>query len=73
MLFTIVCYTCGKVIEDKKEEYDRLVSLQNEFKSFNKCENKDQLEIFKKLGIKRYCCKKFFLTNVSLYDYIKKY
>jgi DNA-directed RNA polymerase subunit N len=74
MIFPISCYTCGKIIEDKKELYDKLVLEQkNDNKKYNKCNNKNQEEIFKKIGIKRYCCKKFFLTNVSIFDFIKHY
>lgn len=71
MLFPIACYTCGKIIEDKKEEYDKLIKDKNN--GVNKYKNDSQIEVFKKLKINRYCCKKFFMTNVSIYDFIKEY
>ena len=59
MLFPIRCYGCSKIIGDKYKKYKEL-SLKTDKK------------IWEKLKIKRYCCKKIFLSEIVLYEKIIK-
>ena len=54
MLVPIRCFTCGGLIADKFEDF------QNEAKS-----GENSAEILDSLGIKRYCCRRMFLTTLE--------
>lgn len=54
MIIPVRCFTCGKVIGDKWEEFQEMVNR-----------GKSKAEALDKLGIKRYCCRTIFLTHVS--------
>lgn len=64
MLIPIRCFTCGKVIANKYEEYLELTNNDNEL-------NDNKVEIFKKLKLKRYCCRRMLLTNIDIIDKLK--
>jgi DNA-directed RNA polymerase subunit N len=51
--FPVRCFTCGAVIGDLYEEYKRL------------CAEKSPKEALDELGIKRYCCRRMFLSHVE--------
>ncbi len=55
MLFPIRCFTCGKLIGDKYEEYVKLIA-----------EGYTPKEALDELGIRRYCCRRHFLTDVEI-------
>lgn len=57
MIIPIRCFTCGKLIADKWEPFNRM-----------KAEGKDINEIYKELGITRFCCKRMLVTHVNLID-----
>ncbi|MBD3350916.1 MAG: DNA-directed RNA polymerase subunit N [Candidatus Lokiarchaeota archaeon] len=57
MIIPIRCFTCGKLIADKWEDYRRM-----------KIEGKSADEIFKELGITRFCCKRMLVSHVNLID-----
>lgn len=52
MLFPIRCFTCNKVIAGKWDLYQKLVD-----------EGEDVHLVLKKLGIKRACCSRMFITH----------
>ena len=54
MLVPIRCFTCGGLIADKFEDF------QNRSKS-----GENPAEILDSLGIKRYCCRRMFLTTLE--------
>lgn len=54
--------TCGKLLGDKFEEFDRRVASGEEPK-----------KVLDDLGIKRYCCRSVLLTSVDLMDEIIKF
>jgi DNA-directed RNA polymerase subunit N (RpoN/RPB10) len=51
----IRCYTCGKVLGNKWEVIDTLISRGETLK-----------EIYEFLGIRRYCCKRVIMTSVPI-------
>ena len=54
MLIPVRCFTCGKLLADKLEDY------QNKTKS-----GEDPAKILNDLGIERYCCRRMLLTSVE--------
>ncbi len=58
MLMPIRCFTCGAVVADKWEEYDKRVNKNNE----------DPGKVLDDLGVKRYCCRRMFLSNNDLLE-----
>lgn len=73
MIIPIRCFTCGKVMADKIDFYDKeLEKLKTEtkkndtdpkFKNFDKIHTK---EILDKMGLTRYCCRRNMISNVDL-------
>jgi DNA-directed RNA polymerase subunit N len=57
MIIPVRCFTCGKVIADKWEEYKKEVS-----------KGENPAKVLDSLGIKRYCCRRMFLSNVNLIE-----
>jgi len=54
MLVPVRCFTCGKLIADKFEDY------QTKIRS-----DEDPAKVLDSLGIKRYCCRRMLLTSVE--------
>jgi len=50
-------FTCGKLIGDKWEEFARRVR-----------QGEDPKQVLDDLGVKRYCCRRMFLSHVDLID-----
>lgn len=61
-MIPVRCFTCGKVIGDKWEEFKEKVS---------KGENTGK--VLDELGIKRYCCRRIFISHVEVLGEILKY
>jgi DNA-directed RNA polymerase subunit N len=62
VLFPVRCFTCGSLIGDKWEVFIERVS---------KGENPG--EVLDSLGIKRYCCRRMFISHVNLIDEMVMY
>lgn len=62
MSFPIRCFSCGKCIGNMWEIYCSLLEL-----SINLS------DIFKNMGIKRYCCKRMFLGHVEINEKLLAY
>ena len=58
MMMPIRCFSCGAVVADKWEEYDRRVNKEHE----------DSGKVLDSLGVKRYCCRRMFIGNIELID-----
>jgi DNA-directed RNA polymerase subunit N len=58
MMIPVRCFSCGAVIADKWEEYDRRVNHEHE----------DAGTVLDSMGIKRYCCRRMMISNVELID-----
>lgn len=54
MLIPIRCFTCGKLIADKLQEYKDMQQ-----------KNESHEEILNSLGVDRYCCRRMLLTTVE--------
>ncbi|MEM3399698.1 MAG: DNA-directed RNA polymerase subunit N [Candidatus Micrarchaeia archaeon] len=61
-MIPIRCFTCGAVIAHKYEEYKE--RIRNGEKA---------ADVLTDLGIKRYCCRRMFLSHVDLIDEVAKY
>ncbi|MCD6514206.1 MAG: DNA-directed RNA polymerase subunit N [Candidatus Asgardarchaeia archaeon] len=62
MIIPIRCFTCGKVIGHLWEKYAKRVAA-----------GEPPGKVLDDLGIKRYCCRRMFLTHVDLIDEILKF
>lgn len=82
MIIPVRCFTCNKIIGDKYSTY--LLKIED-FKKKNPnpdttidtntiknglVKKSYQGEILDDLGIKRYCCRRMFLTQVDIVDII---
>tara|TARA_B100000900_G_scaffold403748_1_gene411214 strand:+ start:619 stop:825 length:207 start_codon:yes stop_codon:yes gene_type:complete len=57
MLIPVRCWSCGKVIAHKYEEYQNALA-----------EGKDAGEVLDDLGFKMYCCRRMFVGHIDLID-----
>ena len=62
MLIPVRCYTCGKVVGNKWEHFNDLLSKGN-----------TQPQAFELMNLKRYCCKRILLGHVDIIDTLIKY
>lgn len=63
MLIPIRCFTCGKVIANKYGEYSGRIKA-----------GEDPAEVMDSLNIKRYCCRRMFVSSVeTIYQVIPYY
>jgi len=63
MIVPIRCFSCGQLVADQYEQYLKLI----------KEENKTPEQALDTLGIKKYCCRRMFLSHVEAIDEIMKY
>jgi len=61
MIIPVRCFTCGKVIGNKWEKYQQLIT---------EYEEKDVLDM---LGMNRYCCRRMLLTHIELINKLLNY
>ncbi|RLE51256.1 MAG: DNA-directed RNA polymerase subunit N [Candidatus Methanomethylicota archaeon] len=57
MMIPIRCFTCGALIADKYEEFEKRVKA-----------GEHPSKVLDDLGIKRYCCRRMLLSHVELID-----
>ncbi len=62
MIIPIRCFTCGKVIGNKWDEYLKLLS-----------EGKEISAALDELGMKRYCCRRMLISHVDLIEKLLVY
>ncbi len=62
MIIPVRCFTCNKVVGNKWKTFEKLRS-----------ENVSHEDIFKQLGLTRYCCKRMLTTHVELIDKLLLY
>jgi len=63
MIIPVRCFTCGKVIGDKWEEFKERAQEGQE----------DHQDVLDELGITKYCCRTVFLTHVDMLDDVAEY
>ena len=81
MIIPVRCFTCGKVIANKWNAYQRI--LRKYQKEMGKSEEGTILEVESEnmpetpegkalddLGLKRYCCRRMMLSHVDLVEII---
>ncbi|CAE6507566.1 unnamed protein product, partial [Rhizoctonia solani] len=61
-IIPVRCFTCGKVIGDKWEEYVKLLR-----------DDVTEGDAMDQLGLKRYCCRRMVLTHVDLIEKLLQY
>jgi DNA-directed RNA polymerase I, II, and III subunit RPABC5 len=71
MIIPVRCFSCGKVIAHKWEEFCELVGDRDE--DGEPKEGVDVGKILDKLGFNRYCCRRMFLSHVDLIDKLLNY
>ena len=62
MIIPVRCFTCGKVIGDKWEDFARRVK-----------EGEDAGKVLDDLGVTRYCCRRMLLSHVEIIDEIIRF
>jgi len=62
MIIPVRCFTCGKLIGDKWEEFSRRVK-----------NGENPGKVLDDLGITRYCCRRMLLSHVEIIDELIKF
>ncbi|MBS7658220.1 DNA-directed RNA polymerase subunit N [Candidatus Bathyarchaeota archaeon] len=57
MMIPIRCFTCGKLIGDKWEEFSRRIK-----------EGENPKKVLDDLGVTRYCCRRMLISHVEAID-----
>ena len=84
MIIPVRCFTCGNILASKYDKYRELKAQQkqiNDILELNKFVNAKQSnilnndtkmcnELMKQVGLKRYCCKRHFLGQLNILEYI---
>ncbi len=63
MMRPIRCFSCGKPLGDKYEEFERRVKEEGE----------DPEEVLNDMDIDRYCCRRMILTSIDSTEEMMKY
>ena len=62
MIVPVRCFSCGKVIGDKWEEFNQRV------------ENGEiPIDVLDDLGVTRYCCRRMLLSHVEIIDEVIRF
>ena len=61
MIIPMRCFSCGKLIADKWEEFNELLR------------DYDENEALNALGLDRYCCRRMLLTHVDFSDMLLRF
>jgi len=62
MIIPVRCFTCGKLVSDKWEDFEKRVKA-----------GEDPRVVLDSLGVTRYCCRRMLLSHVELIDEILKF
>ena len=73
MIIPVRCFTCSKLIANKYEKYVKMVEEKNKKNKYinNQDSTINNEDIFKKLKLHRYCCRRMMLTHVDLIETLK--
>jgi DNA-directed RNA polymerase subunit N len=62
MIVPVRCFTCGKVVADKYDEFKRRVR-----------QGDDPAVVLDDLGLHRYCCRRMLLSHIDIIDSFMAY
>ena len=62
MIIPVRCFTCGKLIADKWEEFTQRVNA-----------GEDSKKVLDSLGVTRYCCRRMILGHIEISDNILQF
>jgi DNA-directed RNA polymerase subunit N len=62
IIIPVRCFTCGKVVGDKWEDFARRVKA-----------GEDAGKVLDSLGVTRYCCRRMLLSHVDIIDEVLKF
>lgn len=62
MIIPVRCFTCGKLIGDKWEEFARRVKR-----------GENPRKVLDNLGLTRYCCRRMLLSHIEIIDDIIRF
>lgn len=62
MIIPVRCFTCGKVVSDRYEEFVQRVK-----------KGEDPTKVLDSLGLKRYCCRRMMITAYEYIDEVMRY
>lgn len=62
MIIPVRCFTCGKLVADKWEDFINKVK-----------DGEDANEVLDSLDVKRYCCRRMLLSHVEIIDDLSKF
>lgn len=62
MIIPVRCFTCGKLIGDKWEEFARRVKI-----------GEDPGNVLDNLEVSRYCCRRMLLSHVEVIDEVLRF
>ena len=62
MIIPVRCFTCGKLVADRWEEFARRVKAGEKPKN-----------ILDDMGMTRYCCRRMFISQVDVLDDLLRY
>lgn len=62
MMRPVRCFSCGKPLADKYEEFEQRVG-----------EGEDPEDIFEDMNLERYCCRRMLLTSIDATEEMMKY
>ncbi len=62
MIIPVRCFTCGRLVGDKWEQFTRSVRA-----------GESAGDVLDSLGIKRYCCRRMLLSHVEIIDEILRF
>lgn len=81
MIIPVRCFTCGKIIADKYNTYQNLVTANRKAMgmpaedtilkvSRDKIPETPEGKALDQIGLKRYCCRRMMLSHINLIDVI---
>ncbi|MDR2202839.1 MAG: DNA-directed RNA polymerase subunit N [Nitrososphaerota archaeon] len=62
MIIPVKCFTCGKLVGDRWEEFAKRVKA-----------GENAGDVLDSLDIKRYCCRRMLLSNVEIIDEVLRF
>ena len=62
MIIPVRCFTCGKLVADKWEDFTQRVNA-----------GEDPKKVLDSLGVTRYCCRRMVLGHIEISDSILRF